>query len=134
MPSLLARHGAGASKSRSVTGTVGRGGDLMTVNRAESDKVEEGLDEKTDRILNVLEDYLRQLEEGDQPRLDELVSQYPELSEVLPDYIQELDELHEAASAAVSSAANEELTPASDSERGRLGDFRILRELGRGGM
>jgi serine/threonine protein kinase/tetratricopeptide (TPR) repeat protein len=92
--------------------------------------------EQTGRVLRILENYLMDLEQGRRPDPEGLMARYPELAEKLRIYLDKLDLLHQAAvgfrQAAVST---EEPTPASPlPERGQLGDFRIVREVGRGGM
>ncbi len=63
-----------------------------------------------------------------------MLAAYPDLAEPLRAYLDRLDELHEAASGfARSDSRAEEVAAPTDEER-RLGDFRLLREIGRGGM
>jgi tetratricopeptide (TPR) repeat protein len=85
-------------------------------------------DERTARLLDVLEECLAELEQGGRPCADALAERHPDLADVLPDYLRELEELCTAA------PPGDEPVPAVPPARGRLGDFRLLRELGRGGM
>jgi serine/threonine protein kinase/Flp pilus assembly protein TadD len=86
------------------------------------------------RVLNILEGFLQELERGRQPDPEALVHQYPELSEVLRAYLDKLEVLHRAATGWRGPIQITEPSPALLPERGRVGDFRILREVGRGGM
>src|SRR5207253_1896759 len=87
-------------------------------------------EEQTQRLLAILDQYLAELERGVPPRPQELAARPPELADALLDYLQELDRLQ---CAAVSSRGVEEPV-FSGGERASLGDFRIVREVGRGGM
>src|SRR6516164_6084980 len=106
----------------------------MKTNRAEADSGTEQQREQSERLLGALEHYLSQLEHGAAPEQEELIAEYPEFADVLPDYLRELEQLHDAASAAPEALESGEATLQADSERGRVGDFRIVREVGRGGM
>src|SRR6266851_4994781 len=87
------------------------------------------------QVLHVLEDYLAELERGVPPHPDELLARHPDLAEPLQAYLASLDFLHRAA---VSLHGDPRPDPAPAGEQpaapGHLGDFRILREVGRGGM
>jgi serine/threonine protein kinase/Tfp pilus assembly protein PilF len=87
------------------------------------------------RVIRILEGYLGQLEQGLPPDADELLAQHPELADVLRVYLEKLALLHHAATGLRSPNQAEDPAPAALlPERGRLGDFRIIREVGRGGM
>src|SRR6516164_9860820 len=84
----------------------------------------------------VLADYLRAVEEDRAPDRMELLVRHPDLASELAAFFagQERFErlaapLREAVSAVQVSSADPKLA-----EGGRLGDFRLLREIGRGGM
>jgi serine/threonine protein kinase/tetratricopeptide (TPR) repeat protein len=88
------------------------------------------------QVLQVLEAYLTQLERGAAPNPEELIAQHPDLAEPLRAYLASLDFLHQAA---VSLHGGENRPPAENpadasTEPGTLGDFRLIREVGRGGM
>src|SRR5947207_241601 len=85
-------------------------------------------DERTARLLDVLEECLAELEQGGKPSAPALAERHPDLADVLPDYLRELEEL------CTATPPGAEPVPAVPPARGRLGDFRLLRELGRGGM
>src|SRR5262249_6289299 len=70
--------------------------------------------------------------DGRKPGRHTFLARYPELAPVLGECLDALDFLHSAApqlSQAAGGPAGEELHPTA-----ALGDFRIVRELGRGGM
>jgi serine/threonine protein kinase/Flp pilus assembly protein TadD len=90
--------------------------------------------EQTARVLRVLEGYLAELEGGAPPHRDELLARHPDLAELLAEYLDKLDQLHEAAAGLRASPDGEELPLAPPEVCGRLGDFDIRREVGRGGM
>jgi serine/threonine protein kinase/Tfp pilus assembly protein PilF len=92
--------------------------------------------EQTTEVLRVLEGYLAELECGGQPQPDQLLARHPELAEHLKVYLEQLELLHEAAlrfrdTAAPAANVGDEQPRA---ELGQLGDFQLLREIGRGGM
>jgi serine/threonine protein kinase/Flp pilus assembly protein TadD len=92
-------------------------------------------DQAASQVVRILEDYLRDLERGCPPHPDDLVARYPELAEVLPAYLAKLEVLHQATVGLRGPSPAEEAEPAdSASPPSRLGDFLIVREVGRGGM
>jgi hypothetical protein len=93
--------------------------------------------EEDPRLVAALHDYLAALEAGEPPSRQELLARYPDLGEGLAEYLDGLEFMH-AASPRHSSGdgpANG-AAPASTEigERTPLGDYRILRQVGRGGM
>src|SRR2546430_6489666 len=74
------------------------------------------------RVAAALQQYLADLEAGRRPDRTALLARHPELAPTLAEAMDGLDFLHGAVHALP--------TPAT----GLLGDFRILREVGRGGM
>jgi serine/threonine protein kinase len=85
--------------------------------------------------MRVLQDYLAELERGVPPRPEELLAQHPELAEQLKEYLASLEFLHGAAlNFHRSDQPQNPVSPAEPLEFGELGDFRLLREIGRGGM
>lgn len=87
-----------------------------------------------DRIAQILDDYLRRLENGESADPDALVAGHPELAERLRGYLSGLALVKQA----VADGAAESLSVARGDHglelRGQLGDFRLVREIGRGGM
>jgi WD40 repeat protein/serine/threonine protein kinase len=90
------------------------------------------------RLAEALQDYLAELEAGRRPDRRELLARYPDLAEALGSYLDGLELL--AAAAPRSRLSPQEVPggPADGSagvhEGTPLGDFHLLREVGRGGM
>jgi hypothetical protein len=91
--------------------------------------------EQKDRLTDLLDGYLRQLEKGLPPPREDLLAANPDLVEPLQLYFSSLDELHDMA-AGFPGTPNETCheSPTLPGDERRLGDFRLLREIGRGGM
>jgi serine/threonine protein kinase/Tfp pilus assembly protein PilF len=91
--------------------------------------------EQHSRVIHILESYLGELEEGRPPHPDDLAAEHPELADVLRAYLEKLEVLHHAAAGLRGPNHTEGPAPATLlPARGRLGDFLIQREIGRGGM
>ncbi len=91
--------------------------------------------EPTSEVIRIFEEYLEELEAGGQPSPEDLVARHPELAEPLKACLASLEFLHDAALSLRGSAKPVEKGAAESlAELGRLGDFHILREVGRGGM
>ncbi len=96
--------------------------------------------EQKDRLTDLLDGYLCRLEKGLPPPREDLLETNPDLAGPLQAYFDSLDELHDMAAgfqrptidAGCDGASPDESSPAGDERR--LGDFRLLREIGRGGM
>jgi WD40 repeat protein/serine/threonine protein kinase len=85
--------------------------------------------------MRVLESYLASLERGVPARPEELFAQHPDLAEPLREYLASLEFLHRAAANLRSNEPVSKASPGLEGpELGQLGDFRLLREIGRGGM
>jgi hypothetical protein len=87
-------------------------------------------------VLRILEEYMAVLERGGRPDPEGLLARYPDLADVLGSYLRDLEQLHAAAvnlhDSLPSPAGRTSAEPIPETEC--LGDFRILREIGRGGM
>src|SRR5262245_33588340 len=86
------------------------------------------------RLLRAVHDYLVELEAGRRPDRHALCERYPELAEALNSYLDAV-EMVQIASPAIKEP--EAVSPSTDLEPPlgeALGDFRIIREIGRGGM
>ncbi len=98
-----------------------------------SQSVDVGLDDP--RTLAAVEEYLAELEAGRQPDRRQFLARYPELADVLANCLDGLDFVRHTAPAL---AAQEAALPADaippEQPARSLGDYRIRRELGRGGM
>ncbi len=91
--------------------------------------------EPTPLVISILEEYLAELEAGAQPNLEELVARCPEMAEPLKACLASLKLIKCAALSLRGSGRSEQPAVLENlSELGPLGDFRLLREVGRGGM
>jgi serine/threonine protein kinase len=78
-----------------------------------------------EQLTEILDEYLRKMESGDVQDRSELIAAHPDLSEALREYLTKLDELNRLVGG----------EPRSSEIIGKqLGDYRLVRELGRGGM
>jgi serine/threonine protein kinase len=89
--------------------------------------------EQKSQVIRILEDYLERMERGCAPQPGELLVQNPEHAEVLKAYLEQLQQLHCAATG-LRGLEPEAAGASFLSEGEQLGDFRIVREVGRGGM
>lgn len=101
-----------------------------------------------DRLNEVLLAYVEQLEAGHEPDREQLLRAHPDLKEDLESFFTDRDEIDRLAAPlrAASIRPNYRETTQHDSawhlevedkatgDIGQLGDFRIVREIGRGGM
>ncbi len=78
-------------------------------------------------VGKVVEEYFQRLDRGEQPRLDEFVERYPEIGDLLRTVIPVLQAAEQTSGASSKGAVATE-------HQKQLGDFRILRQIGRGGM
>ena len=88
-----------------------------------------------DRLTEILDRYLVSLENGMPLGREELLAANPDLAAPLQTYFNSIDELHNVAAGFASPPdwPPRESEPA-DGDTRRLGDFRLIREIGRGGM
>jgi serine/threonine protein kinase len=87
------------------------------------------LEHNDPRVIAALEEYLAALELGHPPLREDFLAQHAEIAAALGEYLDGLRLVH-AASLNLASA----LPEASGLATPVLGDFRIVREVGRGGM
>src|SRR5262245_21899275 len=78
-------------------------------------------------VGQVADEFLSRLNRGERPTIDEYTRRYPQHAEVLRDVLAALQ---------VMRPASPDTGPPDTTlfEEVRLGDFRLLREIGRGGM
>ncbi len=81
-------------------------------------------------LADVLEAYFQALESGAAPSVEELLAQHPALADRLQRCLASLQFVEGAASQMVLPAPLDDLAD----ENRRLGDYRLIREIGRGGM
>jgi hypothetical protein len=89
-----------------------------------------------ERLEAILADYLRAAEVGRAPDRMELLARHPDMAPELAAFFAGQDRFGQltAPLREAVSAVQESTIEAKLGEGGRLGDFRILREVGRGGM
>jgi serine/threonine protein kinase len=93
--------------------------------------VAENIDNEDPRVVEAVEKYLEVLETGQVPDRDKFLAQYPEIASVLAECLDGLRFMYRTA-----PAVQKTVEPARDELTGTkpLGDYRIVREIGRGGM
>jgi tetratricopeptide (TPR) repeat protein len=85
------------------------------------------------RVLAVLEEYLAERQAGRAPDREALLARHPDLAESLAASLKALDFVHDAGRTLEASPTRpDQEMPAVAGQV--LGDYRILREIGRGGM
>ena len=94
-------------------------------------RIIENHSERDDRLADVLEHYVAALQSGDSPSKSQLIARYPEFASELEACLASLDYVTAAEVASLISGAESSDEPVAERS---LGDFRILREIGRGGM
>jgi hypothetical protein len=91
------------------------------------------------RVLQAMEEYLKLLQAGERPKRHTFLGRYPDVADALALCLQGLDFVH-AAGAELSQAATGRggvagmVVGDTGAPAEALGDFRIVREVGRGGM
>jgi serine/threonine protein kinase/Flp pilus assembly protein TadD len=91
--------------------------------------------EPTSEVIGILEEFLTKLEAGARLNHEDLTARCPALAEPLKACLASLEFLHDA-SLSLRDPVAPELLAASEcqTDLGRLGDFQLVREIGRGGM
>ncbi|HEY7326256.1 MAG TPA: serine/threonine-protein kinase, partial [Gemmataceae bacterium] len=85
------------------------------------------------RVVEALDEYLAALEAGQKPDRQEFLSRHAAIADALAECLEGMEVLHQASSASKSSAGTEAAHP--DWQPGAaVGDYRLVREIGRGGM
>ena len=86
-------------------------------------------------VANLAEDFIELHRQGKRPRIDDYVQNHPHLAEEIRDLFPTLlvvEDLAPDQDASINGDSADHLLPPATLES--LGDFRILREIGRGGM
>ncbi len=88
------------------------------------------------RLVEVLDAYLAAAQEGQAPSRGELLAEYPELAEDLEACLASLEFIRQASLTAAPLITDANAGEAIEGETGigDLGDFRLVAEIGRGGM
>src|SRR5271166_6303899 len=87
-----------------------------------------------DSVAQAMEDYLEAAEAGTAPPREQFLARYPELAEYLDGCLAALRFIGRAAEGPRSVVAEVAEVQPPEQAVGQLGDFRILREVGRGGI
>src|SRR5579884_1368281 len=87
------------------------------------------VDEREQRLDAVVTAYLQELEAGHQPQEQAILAQHPELAVELAQFFED-----QRAVGLLAAAPLPQPVVAGLSSDGCLGDFRLVREVGRGGM
>lgn len=95
----------------------------MSAERAHADDAAESL------LADVIDEITQRLNSGESVRIEDYAAKYPEIAESLTSLVGALTLLHQPGLADVDDASTSDIEP-----HGRLGDFNIIREIGRGGM
>jgi serine/threonine protein kinase len=92
-------------------------------------------EEQRERLTAILDRYLAALETGAPLAQEELLADNPELADALRSYFRSLEDLHSMAAGFGAATSPDSMPPrgAVDSAK-RIGDFELVREIGRGGM
>jgi serine/threonine protein kinase/Flp pilus assembly protein TadD len=91
--------------------------------------------EKDDpRVVLALREYVSALEAGEKPSRQEFLARYTDIAEALAECLAGLELIYEAAPQLQQSASSAANGSAEFRPLAPLGDYRILREVGRGGM
>jgi serine/threonine protein kinase len=102
--------------------------------KAPGDSSSAGLEDP--RVIAALDEYLAALESGLKPDRQDFLARHSEIAEPLAECLEGMEALHSASSP--SNLSGSERARPTLAEIGRagmpLGDFRIVREIGRGGM
>lgn len=86
------------------------------------------------RLIRAVQEYQAALERGAPPPRGEFAARFPELAPALGECLDALEFVHAAAVGLASAAQEMPLPHDSELRQMPLGDFRIVREIGRGGM
>jgi serine/threonine protein kinase/predicted Zn-dependent protease len=86
----------------------------------------------TDELVGqITDEFLERLERGERPEVEDYARRYPELASVIRQAFPALEMMRRPP---VESAASDDWPEPGGPVAGCLGDFRILRKIGRGGM
>jgi hypothetical protein len=86
------------------------------------------------RLVGAVHEYQAALDRGEAPPKEDFLSRYPHIAPTLAECLDGLNFLHSAGPRLQSPAGAVAAAAAPIQPEGTLGDFRIVREIGRGGM
>ena len=85
-------------------------------------------------VIQAVQEYLAALEVGQRPDRQTFLDRYPGIAAALAECLDALEFMHTAVPQIQPAVDSSQSCPATHSTRTPLGDFRIVREIGRGGM
>jgi eukaryotic-like serine/threonine-protein kinase len=85
-------------------------------------------------VAQIADDFLNRLGRGEQPAISEYVRRYPDVADVIPQVLSFLRVIKEAPSQKNQTAERLAAPEGGPFVNGCLGDYRIVREVGRGAM
>ncbi len=100
---------------------------------ANAEAVNGGSGPQDPRVLQAVEEYLAALEAGQAPGREEFLARHSAVAAQLGEYLDGLELIHRAGSAA-GPLSDDDASGDEPAGAEPLGDFLLLRELGRGGM
>jgi serine/threonine protein kinase len=115
-------------------------GDMPPANipSTQAERRDSGAEPVEASIMRVVEQYRAALQAGDKPDRQAFLARYPEMADALAECLDALEFIENAAPQLQQSApeqANKASVSAAEIQpEGPLGDFRLVREIGRGGM
>ena len=96
-----------------------------------SDVIDSLAPTEQEQLASILEGHLQSLERGEAPDEQALVAAHPALAGPLRNCLASLHSLHRAA---IAASGSEECEPPAEISEKRLGDYRLVNEISRGGM
>src|SRR5947208_9302109 len=91
--------------------------------------------EQRERLTDILDRYLLALENDAPLSQEALLDEHPDLADALKAYFRSLEELHDMAAGFGGSPRDVKPAPEKETDTAkRIGDFELIREIGRGGM
>ena len=87
-----------------------------------------------DKLTELLDEYLINLEKGIHLDLEAFTSDHPELAEVFSHYVDKLNSIQTLAGVGPGAFDPDQSHTGDRTPARQLGDFTIIREIGRGGM
>jgi serine/threonine protein kinase len=96
----------------------------------DSSETVETVDSQEALVAELVDDFLARAGRGDDPDIEQYAKRYPQVANVLRGLLPAMKAMSDSAPPDVSTEGN----TTSPEVAGSLGDYRILREIGRGGM
>ena len=96
--------------------------------------------EEVDRLLGeIASEFFKKISQGESPKIEEYTERHPELADMIRQALNALQVVGDSVAEGktrifASGTGDEAVSPKGKGREKQLGDFRILHELGRGGM